>query len=71
MPSPGSGPGGRMSHDHALHPAMAFDGAPEMIDAGRQGQHEFKVLAGGQGYPLLKGVNLPAGIGHDLDPVFG
>ena len=71
MPSPGSGPGGRMSHDHALHPAMPFDGTPEVIDPRRKCQHEFKVLAGGQGYPLLKGVNLRAGIGPDLDPVFG
>ncbi len=50
---------------------MPFDGTPEVIHPGRQSQHEFEPLAGGQGHPLLKGVNLPAGIRHDLDPVLG
>ena len=50
---------------------MAFDGTPEVIHPGRQGQHEFKPLAGGQGHPLLEGVNLRAGLQHDLDPVLG
>lgn len=46
---------------------MAFDGAPEMIDAGREGQHEFKALAGGQGNTLFECVGLQAGIRHEVD----
>lgn len=58
-----------MSHDHTLHAAVAFDGAPEMIDAGRQCQHEFKALAGDEGHPLLERAGRLAGIRHDFDPV--
>ena len=67
----GSCAGGRSNHDHAPHPAMPFDGTPEVIDARRQRQIEFEPLTGSQGYPLLEGVNLRAGIRHDLDPVLG
>ena len=71
MPGPGSGPGRRMYHDHALHPAMAFDGTPKVIDARREGQHEFKPLAGSQGNTLFECVGLPAGIRHEVDPGSG
>ena len=47
---------------------MPFDGAPKVIDARRECQHEFKALAGGQGNTLFECVNLLAGIRYDLDP---
>ncbi len=76
MPGPASRAGGHegpplRDHDHALHPAMAFDGAPEVIDPRRQGHDEFKALAGSQGNPLLQGSGLKAGIRHDLDAGLG
>ena len=42
------------NHDHPLHPAMAFDGTPEVIDPRRQGHNEFKALAGGKGNSVLE-----------------
>jgi len=66
-PALGSRPGGGLNHDHALHAAVAFDGAPEMIDAGRQRQIKFKALAWGQGHPLLEGASRLTGIPHDLN----
>ena len=57
-----------MDHDHALHAAVAFDGTSKVMDARRQRQHEFKMLAGSQGHPLPERVGLRAGFRHDLDP---
>ena len=70
-PGPESRPGGCLNHDHALHPAMTFDGTPKVIHARRQGQHKFEPLTGSQGNPLLKGAGLLAGIRHDLDSMLG
>ena len=56
-----------MRHDRTLHAAMAFDGTSKVIDAWRESQHEFKALAGSQGYPLLDRTSLWAGLRHDLD----
>ena len=42
-----------------------------MIDAGRQGQHEFKALARDQWHPLLEGADRFAGVRRDLDPRVG
>ena len=46
---------------------MTLDGTSKVIHTGRQGQHKFKPLTGGQGHPLLEGAGLLAGIQHHLD----
>ena len=47
---------------------MAFDGTSKVIDARRQRQIEFKMLAGSQGHPPLDQISLQARIRNDLVP---
>ena len=46
---------------------MPFDGTPKVIDACRECQREFKVLARSQGNPRLGGAGRLAGIRRDFD----